>query len=156
MAWFRGNVHAHTTVSDGRLDPDTVAAWYAERGYDWLAITDHHQGMHADEAERLSETHGLLVIPSVEVGGTGHVVGVGVTGSTDRDLYVMDDVCESLQRGVDWIRNESGVPILAHPNWLSSGCETGWGASTLAKIRDCSLFEVHNGALDCNTFAAGG
>jgi hypothetical protein len=39
--WLKGNLHAHTTVSDGKDPPDKVAAWYREHGYAFLAITDH-------------------------------------------------------------------------------------------------------------------
>jgi hypothetical protein len=39
--FWRGNLHTHTTMSDGALSPaDTVDA-YRTSGYDFLAITDH-------------------------------------------------------------------------------------------------------------------
>ena len=40
-SWFRGNLHTHTTVSDGRKTPDETAAIYRAAGYDFLALTDH-------------------------------------------------------------------------------------------------------------------
>jgi hypothetical protein len=39
--FYRGNLHTHSTRSDGRLDPAEVVAAYRERGYDFLALTDH-------------------------------------------------------------------------------------------------------------------
>jgi len=39
--FWRGNVHTHSTRSDGRLPPEAVAAFYREAGYDFLALTDH-------------------------------------------------------------------------------------------------------------------
>lgn len=39
--FFRGNLHCHSTRSDGVLDPAAVATRYREAGYDFLAITDH-------------------------------------------------------------------------------------------------------------------
>ena len=41
MAWLRGNLHAHTTWSDGVKSPADLIAEYEARGYDFLAITDH-------------------------------------------------------------------------------------------------------------------
>src|SRR3989475_3698145 len=41
MAWLRGNLHAHTTYSDGVKTPQELLADYEALGYDFLAITDH-------------------------------------------------------------------------------------------------------------------
>lgn len=39
--WFRGNLHTHSTRSDGRLSPEAVCQFYKQHGYHFLAITDH-------------------------------------------------------------------------------------------------------------------
>ncbi len=41
MPVLRGNLHAHTTFSDGLLTPERLVAEYEALGYDFLAITDH-------------------------------------------------------------------------------------------------------------------
>lgn len=41
MPLLRGNLHAHTTFSDGVRTPSALVAEYESRGYDFLAITDH-------------------------------------------------------------------------------------------------------------------
>lgn len=41
--FFRGNLHCHSTGSDGRLSPQEVVRVYREAGYDFLAITDHFE-----------------------------------------------------------------------------------------------------------------
>ncbi|MBQ4037169.1 MAG: CehA/McbA family metallohydrolase [Clostridia bacterium] len=41
--WYRINLHAHTTHSDGKLTPEQVKALYAEKGYDGVAFTDHRK-----------------------------------------------------------------------------------------------------------------
>ena len=151
MPWFRGNVHTHTARSDGDIDLDGVVSWYAARGYHWIAITDHNLGLSEERADRLSKAHKILVIPGSELSGTGHVVGLGITKDCDPSRLRQASVRDSLQAAVDWIRDQGGVPILAHPNWGNV-----FGAEIIARIRDCHLFEVHNAAPDCNTFAAGG
>ncbi|MBI3543374.1 MAG: hypothetical protein HY075_08900 [Deltaproteobacteria bacterium] len=37
--FYRGNVHTHTTRSDGNMDPVGVIGWYKSHGYDFLAVT---------------------------------------------------------------------------------------------------------------------
>ncbi len=39
--FWRGNLHTHSTRSDGRLPPEAVADCYKDAGYDFLALTDH-------------------------------------------------------------------------------------------------------------------
>lgn len=40
---FVGDLHLHTTYSDGNEDPEVVCANYRAYGYDFLAITDHRR-----------------------------------------------------------------------------------------------------------------
>ena len=51
--WFKGNLHMHTTESDGALTPAEAAALYAENGYDFIARTDHWKVGPADEFDSL-------------------------------------------------------------------------------------------------------
>ncbi len=39
--FFRGNIHAHSTNSDGHVTPERVVEAYRRQGYDFIAITDH-------------------------------------------------------------------------------------------------------------------
>ena len=38
---LKGSLHIHTTCSDGEMTPQEVADAYAERGFDFIAFTDH-------------------------------------------------------------------------------------------------------------------
>ncbi len=40
--WWKGNLHTHSLWSDGDDYPDMIADWYKERGYHFLAISDHN------------------------------------------------------------------------------------------------------------------
>lgn len=42
VPWFRGNLHCHTLWSDGDDLPESVAEWYRDNGYSFLAISDHN------------------------------------------------------------------------------------------------------------------
>ena len=39
--FYRGNLHTHSTLSDGRLSPEVVCQLYRDNGYDFMALTDH-------------------------------------------------------------------------------------------------------------------
>lgn len=39
--FFRGNLHTHTTQSDGERSVDEVIGAYQQQGYDFISITDH-------------------------------------------------------------------------------------------------------------------
>ncbi|WP_428941056.1 hypothetical protein [Fontivita pretiosa] len=40
--WWKGNLHTHTFWSDGDDFPEMVAEWYRDRGYHFLALSDHN------------------------------------------------------------------------------------------------------------------
>ena len=42
LKWFKGNLHTHSFWSDGNDFPEMIVAWYKERGYQFLALTDHN------------------------------------------------------------------------------------------------------------------
>ena len=42
LPWFKGNTHTHTLWSDGNDFPDMVVDWYKDKGYDFLALSDHN------------------------------------------------------------------------------------------------------------------
>ena len=58
--WYKGNIHTHTTESDGDADPDFVTRWYRDHGYDFLVLSDHnHRTILEHEIEG-----GPLMIPA--------------------------------------------------------------------------------------------
>lgn len=40
--WRKGNLHTHSLWSDGDQFPEVIGQWYVDRGYDFLAISDHN------------------------------------------------------------------------------------------------------------------
>ena len=41
--WYKGNLHMHTTLSDGKITPEEAYDIYWEKGYDFIAMTDHRK-----------------------------------------------------------------------------------------------------------------
>lgn len=42
LQWRKGNMHTHSYWSDGDNYPEMIAAWYKDRGYQFLVFTDHN------------------------------------------------------------------------------------------------------------------
>ena len=134
LSQWKGNLHTHTTQSDGRLSPQEVAALYHEAGYHFLALTDHRK-VTPPPADHPS----LLLLPGVELDYTlahqvVHIVGVGV----DSGLMDIPHVLASPQQGIDAIRQGGGQAILAHPAWSLNTPET------IMSLKGLSAVEIFN------------
>jgi DNA polymerase (family X) len=100
----RGDLHTHTTLSDGRNRVAEMAAAARERGYEYLAITDHSAthgfGDHVT-AERLWERIEEVRAWNEEHGGedftllVGSEINIGLDGSLDYP--------EDLVAALDWV-----------------------------------------------------
>jgi predicted metal-dependent phosphoesterase TrpH len=44
--FWRGNIHTHSNLSDGLLDPGEVCRRYKNQGYDFISVTDHFIGLY--------------------------------------------------------------------------------------------------------------
>jgi hypothetical protein len=40
--WFKGNLHTHSYWSDGDEFPEMIMDWYKQRGYNFVALSDHN------------------------------------------------------------------------------------------------------------------
>lgn len=60
---YKGNIHCHSTLSDGSLPPEEVVSIYKEKGYSFLAFTDH-DCYHDLRAQ--FDTSSFITIPAVE------------------------------------------------------------------------------------------
>lgn len=101
---IRGDLHCHTTLSDGRNSLAEMAAAARERGYSYLAITDHSatHGFGDDvQAEDLLRRVDEIAAYNAEHGSrrfrllAGSEVNIGADGSLD----YADEVLERL----DWV-----------------------------------------------------
>jgi hypothetical protein len=138
--WYRGNLHTHTMVSDGKCTPAEAAAFYRGRGYDFLALTDHLV---------FAETAGLgnddfLVIPGIEVHGHDpvsrfyHIVGLGGDLTPGATLETLN----SLQGDVNRLRDHGALVHFAHPYWL------GQSAQHLLQVQGVHSLEMYNAVCD--------
>ena len=133
--FFKGNLHTHTTNSDGRMNPDDVIERYQAAGYDFLALTEHWKI--SVESPRFYKN--MLLLPGVELdynllNEVIHVVGVNV----DPSLLTRVDRKQTARRGIREIRLAGGRAILAHPAWSLNTVET------LRQLTDLTAVEIYN------------
>ena len=85
--FFKGNLHTHSTASDGERDPESVCALYRDAGYDFLALTDHFLPKYGFPVTdtRLWRTNRFTTIlgaevhaPATELGDPWHILAVGL------------------------------------------------------------------------------
>ncbi len=138
MPAYKGNLHTHTTASDGKLTPDQIADLYKFNGYDFLIITDHW---------KLSKTeyhkNGLLLISGIEYNfgqnvqeGVFHVVGIGMKCDPNVNR---NDTPES---AVEKIHSVEGLADIAHPAWSMNTVEQ------LKRMKNADFTEIYNSVSD--------
>ena len=109
--WFKGNLHTHSTNSDGALSPRELIRRYRDSGYDFLAITDHNKLTEVDDPgdEILLIPGEEINVGKSEVGTDFHLVLLGIKEHiSDRS---------SPQTVIDRAKAQGGEVILCHPYW---------------------------------------
>ena len=143
---FKGDTHLHTNRSDGEGTPFEVGCAYRAAGYDFIAITDHHQYFpSAGEKNEFAElTEEFTVFRGEEVHNRGmgytHIINFDgdfcvnnivenekdfteseinkILQSTSFDEEIADKTdCAYRIFVADQIRKGNGVAIMAHPFW---------------------------------------
>ena len=138
----KGQLHTHSTFSfDGwtSLHPVDLAQTYQQKGYSFVAITDHD--VIAYPAELSSDS--FLVLPAYEsTSESGHVTAIFA-----RRVVPPTDPAQSR---LDFIRADGGMAILNHPTW-----RLGWSGTDLRTLQGCFAIEIFNGVTSNDARAAG-
>ncbi|MCB0113309.1 MAG: CehA/McbA family metallohydrolase [Caldilineaceae bacterium] len=147
--FWKGNLHAHSTLSDGRLSPEEVCKLYAQEGYDFLSLTDHFLESYgwplADT--RLCRTDAFTTILGAELhagltelGERWHILAVGLPldfAPATADETGPEIAARALAAGA--------FVAAAHPNWYSLS------EADILSLGRIDAIEIYNGvAVDHN------
>jgi hypothetical protein len=139
-SFLRGNLHTHTTVSDGELTPQESVDLYRRNGYDFLAITDHNRLV----VPSTVKADGITLLPGMELhqgkgelGQTHHIVAIGM----ETPIEVPETT--SLQTALSFISSRCRFAFIAHPYWTSVTYRDILGARSHIGI------EVYNHTCEC-------
>ena len=152
--WFKGNLHTHTTESDGDSDPDVVASWYAKHGYQFLVLTDHNH-LTLLETPTDKRVDWPLLIPGEEVtlvqSGTVpvHLNAIGIKHVVEP--VDADDVVSTLQANINAISEAGGMAEINHP-----GFKFAIDSDHLRQITGAHFLEIYNGHPLSNNLGVGG
>ena len=128
MKWYKGNIHTHTTNSDGDSSPDHVASWYKDNQYDFLVLSDHNHLTILEESKTDVDKWPLLVpgeeITIREINGKPaalHINGIGIKELITPGVY--ESNIDGINDVVDKVNMQGGLASINHPNyqwWVSS------------------------------------
>lgn len=127
--FWRGNLHGHSTGSDGALSPEAVCERYRDAGYDFVAVSDHFMAKFGYPVTdtRPFRRDGFTTLlgaemhaPATSHGDLWHIVAVGLPAD-----FAPTGASET---GPELARRcaEAGAFVaLAHPHWLQLSLEDG-------------------------------
>jgi hypothetical protein len=148
--FWRGNLHTHSTLSDGALTPEKVVEAYKDAGYDFMMLSDHFIGNYnwpiadtrAMRSNRFTTILGSEIhAPATAVGELWHIVAAG--------LPLDFEPAAPAETGAELARRaaEAGAFIgIAHPAWSQLTMEDG-------RAIDCAhAVEIYNHgcAVECD------
>ncbi|SHI50100.1 hypothetical protein SAMN02745163_00404 [Clostridium cavendishii DSM 21758] len=158
--WFKGNLHCHSTMSDGKLNPDEVVNLYKEKGYSFLAFSEH--GLFTNLSEFNSKD--FLIMPAIEAGiyvkdseKCYHIHGIqgskemikstGNTPLNHNDRMAPPDWKDvnTVQNVIDKLNNTGNLVMLNHPVWSLTELDD------FIDLKDYFALEIFNNSCEMET-----
>jgi len=104
------DLHVHTNHSDGIGSVREALIVAYKRGLNGIAITDHETTNGFFEAKDYAKKLKLIVIPGFELKtDAGHILALGVKWNPWGERRA------KYEEAIDWLRDECGISIIAHP-----------------------------------------
>ena len=148
--FWRGNLHTHTTRSDGVLEPAEVVRRYRAEGYDFLALTDHFIGLYnyplVDSVPFRGDGFTTLLGAELHSGGMEngelwHILAVGLPADFAPPHAPHFEVVEGMESGPDIAARAvaaGAFVAIAHPQW------SGMTLADARSIEAAHAVEVYN------------
>jgi hypothetical protein len=138
---YLGQLHAHwrpdvekwSKIHNGEPSPAFVEKEYRDKGYSFIALTEHDELtpdpgveriLHIENAEE--DGHGI---------GTGHLLAAGINTAIEAST--------DAQNRINQVASQNGHAMLAHPNSF----EYGWPLKDLINLTGYQSIEIFNGAM---------
>ncbi|MCK4626313.1 MAG: CehA/McbA family metallohydrolase [Phycisphaerae bacterium] len=156
--WYKADLHAHTTVSDGQLSPADRVEQYRRAGYDVLALTDH---VATNDVQSLTDER-MLVVGGMEyhpvcpthpfdhlakrfyrpgernIFNLYHLIALNIPHG-----FKFDDP-DDANRCIAQVRAAGGETFAAHMSW------GGFGYEDFRDMEDLAAIEIYNAGCDIN------
>ncbi len=134
--FYRGNIHTHSTRSDGRLEPGEVCRMYRDSGYDFLCLSDHFLGKYgfpitdttAFRTNRFTTILGAEVhAPANSQSEIWHILAAGLPADFAPTADDEDGVALAARA-----RAAGAFVGIAHPQWSGLTIEDGHALAHIA------------------------
>ena len=136
--WYKGNLHSHTTNSDGRLKPEEAVKLYKNHGYHFLCFSEHD--FFTDLREKFV-CEDFILLPGVEA-----------------SAYLVDPEKKGVIKthhihgilGNEWMQKQAGEKVFAHGEKLQPPVYVGtWDGLMAAQklsdwLREKGCFTTYN------------
>ncbi|BBI31929.1 PHP domain-containing protein [Cohnella abietis] len=162
---YKGNLHLHTTWSDGSLPAAEVVQAFKEKGYQFISISDHDIYSRTDEFNSAD----FITIPGMERGGLNPVLdkdpGYHIGVIDDPTVEPEEERFEHLQTFstpipwegdhspqvlIDKMRAHGNLVIFNHPEWHLTRFED------MVKYDGFFAIEIYNHATEWSTSSSYG
>ena len=143
---MRGDLHMHSTASDGSLRPRQVVMLAKSRGIDTIALSDHNSIDGIAEASAAGKQYGVSIIPAVELSTRFNKESIHILGYFRDDKFNSNDFKQILNQvrmhetntinkelleyrkreflssyeGICLLKNFGAAVVLAHPVRISA------------------------------------
>lgn len=140
--FYKGNLHMHTTNSDGGLSPEDAVRLYREAGYDFVSVTDHYMNRFdwpVTDTTHLRDEHFTTLLGAelhgwgMENGELWHIVANGLPLDFEPQ-HPNEDGAEIAARAI----HAGAFITVGHPGW------NGVTVEDIDKLEDFDAIEVYN------------
>ena len=147
--FFRGNLHCHSSRSDGLLGPEEVVAAYRDAGYDFLCLSDHFEeeyGWRVTDTRALRDENFTTILGAElssapwEERNAYWVTAAGLP--PDFGAPPADDHAEAIRRAADL----GAFVVMLHPGLNNLPLAAADGLSALDAVHAVEVYN-HNCAM---------
>ena len=148
--FWRGNLHTHSTLSDGAIKPDQAVEAYKATGYDFMMLSEHFLDRYswpiADTRKARSNRFTTLIgaelhAPITQVGELWHIVAAG--------LPLDFEPADGSETGAGLARRAAAAGAfvgIAHPAWSQLTVEDGHAIDAAHAVEVYN----HSCAMECD------
>ena len=149
-AFWRGNLHTHSTRSDGVVEPEEVCRRYKAEGYDFIALTDHFVGLYdyplvdtrPFRDDRFTTILGAeLHSGAMHNGELWHILAVGLPedfAPSNSPYFIPVEGQETGAEIAQRARDAGAFVAIAHPEWSGMSLDDARG------IEAAHAVEIYN------------
>ncbi|MCX8184498.1 MAG: CehA/McbA family metallohydrolase [Sulfolobales archaeon] len=151
ISWIKADLHVHSYVSDGEMDPRDIVRLAKRKGLSAISITDHNTFLGSYVALKKGFEEGVVLVPGAEF-RTEHGDILVLCGSLPIDSALE---LKLRNRGLEYIKLSSLLELAARENCVTVAVHpfavSREGCGRLFELKHLNCVEVYNSSSDTVT-----